>query len=75
MQIQKTGAGQYTNYASGTAKPVFCGFQSFKSLCNNPNIKIVFSDIDGTISKHSDMMTQKTINAVDFYIKEIFLLF
>ena len=66
MQIQRTGAGQYTNYASGTAKPVFCGFQSLKSLCKNPNIKIVFSDIDGTISKHSDMMTQKTINAVDF---------
>ena len=66
MQIQRTGAGQYTNNASGTAKPVFCGFQSLKSLCKNPNIKIVFSDIDGTISKHSDMMTQKTINAVDF---------
>ena len=66
MQIQRTGAGQYTNYAFGTAKPVFCGFQSLKSLCKNPNIKIVFSDIDGTISKHSDMMTQKTINAVDF---------
>ena len=50
----------------------FCG--RFDSSINKKflknNIKIVFSDIDGTISEHSDLMTPKTINAVNFLHKK-----
>lgn len=50
----------------------FCGrFDSSinKNFFKN-NIKIVFSDIDGTISEHSDLMTPKTIKAVNFLHKK-----
>ena len=38
-----------------------------KNLKNN--IKIVFSDIDGTISPNSDYLTPKTIDAIDYLYK------
>lgn len=34
------------------------------------SIKIVFSDIDGTISEHSDLMSKKTIDSINFLHKK-----
>lgn len=47
------------------------GFKNIGSVGKSfrDSIKIVFTDIDGTISKHSDLLSQKTIDTVDFLHK------
>lgn len=39
-----------------------------KALTNS--IKIIFSDIDGTISEHSDLLSKKTIDSINFLHKK-----
>lgn len=46
---------------TGAAKDIQAVSRNFKN-----KIKIVFSDVDGTLSPHSDLLSEKTIGAVDF---------
>ncbi len=62
-----SGKSSY-NFKSGAKSISFNGMPHINSVGKSfkNNIQIVFSDIDGTISKHSDMMSKKTIDTVDF---------
>ncbi len=72
MKIKKVNNLSYYNSFGEKSKDNFYkknNFPSFHGGFNNKlikdNIKIVFSDIDGTISEHSDLMTKKTIDTVN----------
>lgn len=56
------------NYSYGQACVSFGHSKDISTVCKKFKdcIKIVFSDVDGTISPHSDLISEKTIKAIEF---------